>query len=143
MREFLPSNLDTELFGEVTSIFHPRGFGKLNSRLYQEGISVPAMEQITAQLKDFLQYIALQFIKEPKLAELRIGHSGDNKVNFRLVLTQPDVAILIGRQGFTASTIRSMLKAAAERENVSVNLRIHSHDEERQYTAALEAKETE
>jgi predicted RNA-binding protein YlqC (UPF0109 family) len=101
------------------------------------------MEQITAQLKDFLQYIALQFIKEPKLAELRIGHSGEKKVNFRLVLTQPDVAILIGRQGFTASTIRSVIKAAAEREGITVNLRIHSHDEERQYTAALEAKETE
>lgn len=102
-----------------------------------------AMEKITAQIKDFIQYIALQFIKDPKLAELRIGHSGENKVNFRLVLSQPDVATLIGRQGFTASTIRSLVKAAAEREGVQVNLRIHSHEEERQYTAALEAKAME
>lgn len=101
------------------------------------------MDQITAQIKDFIQYIALQFIKDPKLAELRIGNSGENKVNFRLVLSQPDVATLIGRQGFTASTIRSMIKAAAEREGVQVNLRIHSHDEERQYTAGMEAKEIE
>ena len=101
------------------------------------------MDQITAQIKDFIQYIALQSIKDPKLAELRIGNSGENKVNFRLVLSQPDVATLIGRQGFTASTIRSMIKAAAEREGVKVNLRIHSHDEERQYTAAMEAKEME
>ena len=101
------------------------------------------MDQITSQIKDFIQYIALQFIKDPKLAELRIGNSGENKVNFRLVLSQPDVATLIGRQGFTASTIRSMIKAAAEREGVQVNLRIHSHDEERQYTAAMEAKEIE
>lgn len=101
------------------------------------------MEQITSQIKDFIQYIALQFIKDPKLAELRIGNSGENKVNFRLVLSQPDVATLIGRQGFTASTIRSMIKAAAEREGVQVSLRIHSHDEERQYTAAMEAKEIE
>ena len=101
------------------------------------------MEKITAQIKDFIQYIALQFIKDPKLAELRIGNSGENKVSFRLVLSQPDVATLIGRQGFTASTIRSMIKAAAEREGVQVSLRIHSHDEERQYTAAMEAKEME
>ena len=101
------------------------------------------MEKITAQIKDFIQYIALQFIKDPKLAELRIGNSGENKVNFRLVLSQPDVAMLIGRQGFTASTIRSMIKAAAEREGVQVSIRIHSHDEERQYTAAMEAKEME
>lgn len=99
-----------------------------------------AMEQITAQLKDFLQYIALQFIKEPKLAELRIGHSGDKKINFRLILCQPDVAVLIGRQGYTASTIRSMLKAAAEREGVIANLRIHSHEEEQDYIASQEAK---
>ena len=101
------------------------------------------MEKITAQIKDFIQYIALQFISDPKLAELRIGHTGENKVNFRLVLSQPDVATLIGRQGFTASTIRSLVKAAAEREGVQVNLRIHSHDEERQYTAAMEAKAME
>jgi len=101
------------------------------------------MEKITAQIKDFLQYIALQFIQDPKLAELRIGHSGTNRINFRLVLSQPDVATLIGRQGFTASTIRSLIKAAAEREGVHVNLRIHSHEEERQYTAALEARAME
>lgn len=101
------------------------------------------METITAQIKDFIQYIALQFISDPKLAELRIGRSGDKKVNFRLVLSQPDVATVIGRQGFTASTIRSLIKAAAEREGVQVSLRIHSHEEERQYTAALEAKAME
>lgn len=101
------------------------------------------MEKITAQVKDFIQYIALHFIDEPQLAELRIGQAGENRVNFRLVLSQPDVAKLIGRQGFTASTIRSLIKAAAEREGVQVNLRIHSHDEERQYTAALEAKAME
>ena len=100
-----------------------------------------SMETITAQLKDFLQYIALQFISEPKLAELRIGHSGENQVNFRLILSQPDVAVLIGRQGYTASTIRSMLKSAAEREGVKVNLRIHSHEEEQDYVATQEAKE--
>ena len=38
------------------------------------------MEKITSQIKDFLQYIALQFISDPKLAELhttikaQLGH---------------------------------------------------------------------
>lgn len=101
------------------------------------------MDKITAQLKDFLQYVALNFIKDPHLAELRVGHPGEKKVNFRLILSQPDVATLIGRQGFTASTIRSMMKAAAEREGVTMTLRIHSHDEERQYIADMEAKAME
>lgn len=101
------------------------------------------MEAVTSQLKDFLQYIALQFIKEPKLAQLRISHPEEKLVNFRLILTQPDVATLIGRNGFTASTIRNMLKATADRENIKVNLRIHSHEEEQAYIAKMEAREAE
>ena len=38
--------------------------------------------------------------------------------------------MLIGRSGFTASAIRSLLKAAAEREGVQVSLQVHSHEEE-------------
>lgn len=101
------------------------------------------MEQTAAQLKDFLQYVALQFLKEPQTAQLRVGRPDDKKINFRLVLSQPDVATLIGRQGYTASTIRSLMKAAAERDGIQVNLRIHSHDEERDYVAQQEAKTME
>ena len=101
------------------------------------------METITAQFKDFIQYIALKFISDPSLAELRIGHTGEKKVSFRLVLSQPDVATLIGRQGFTASTIRSMMKAAAEREGIKCHLTIHSHEEEQEYIIAKEARELE
>jgi len=99
------------------------------------------MEQVTAQMKDYLQYVALQFIKEPEQAQLRIGNSDDNRVHFRLVLSQQDVATVIGRQGQTASAIRSLLKTAAERAGVGVNLRIHSHEEEQQYIAKLESGE--
>jgi predicted RNA-binding protein YlqC (UPF0109 family) len=52
-----------------------------------------------------------------------------------LVLAQADVAMLIGRNGFTASAIRSVLKAAAEREGVQVSLQIHSHEEEAEMMA--------
>jgi RNA-binding protein YhbY len=45
--------------------------------------------------------------------------------------------MLIGRNGFTASAIRSVLKAAADREGVHVTLQIHSHEEE----AVLMARE--
>ncbi|MGE9268833.1 MAG: KH domain-containing protein [Verrucomicrobiales bacterium] len=101
------------------------------------------METVTNQLKDFLQYITLQFIKEPKLAQLRISHPGEKQVNFRLILSQPDVATLIGRNGFTASTIRSMMKAAADREGVKAQLKIHSHEEEHEYMAEMERREME
>lgn len=101
------------------------------------------MEEITTQLRNFLQYIALQFIKEPKAAELRISHPEEKRVSFRLILAQPDVATLIGRQGFTSSTIRSMMKAACEREGVKMSLTIHSHEEEQEYLARKAAQEEE
>ena len=56
-------------------------------------------------------------------------------LRFKLVLAQADVAMLIGRNGFTASAIRSVLKAAADREGVQVTLQIHSHEEEAEMMA--------
>jgi predicted RNA-binding protein YlqC (UPF0109 family) len=43
--------------------------------------------------------------------------------------------MLIGRNGFTASAIRNVLKIAAEREGVQVSLLIHSHEEEAELMA--------
>ena len=48
--------------------------------------------------------------------------------------------MLIGRSGFTASAIRSLLKAAAEREGVQVSLQVHSHEEEVEMLARVEGR---
>lgn len=101
------------------------------------------MDATVAALKDYLQFVALQFIAHPEEAQLRIARPADNVAKFRLVLAQPDVATLIGRNGHTASTIRGLAKAAAERDGLKFHLTIHSHEEEQQYLAALEAKEIE
>ena len=88
------------------------------------------MQEVSDQLRNFLQYIAVQFIDSPERAQLKVAKLGDNRFRFKLILAAPDVALLIGRNGFTASAIRSILKAAAEREGVQVSLQIHSHEEE-------------
>lgn len=97
------------------------------------------MKKATDQIKDFLQFIALQFIEHPDQAELRIAEVDENRISFRLIVAQSDVAILIGRNGFTASAIRNVMKAAAIREGIHASLQIHSHEEERQRMAAIEA----
>ncbi|MFK7911731.1 MAG: KH domain-containing protein [Akkermansiaceae bacterium] len=99
------------------------------------------MRETTDQIKDFLQFIALQFIKHPEQAQLRVAEADDKRVSFRLVVAQSDVAMLIGRNGFTASAIRNVLKAAAYRDGIHVSLQIHSHEEEQQRIAAIEAGE--
>lgn len=99
------------------------------------------MQEATDQIKSFLEFIALQFIEHPDQAELRVAEIGDGKVSFRLIVAQSDVAMLIGRNGFTASAIRNVMKAAALRAGIHASLQIHSHEEERQRMAAIEAGE--
>ena len=93
------------------------------------------MQSVTDKLKNFLQYVAVKLIDEPAQAQLKVAEVGPKRLRFKLVLAQADVAMLIGRNGFTASAIRSVLKAAAERERVQVSLQIHSHEEEAEMVA--------
>lgn len=88
------------------------------------------MQAVTDRLKNFLQYVAVNLIEDPSQAQLKVAELGPKRLRFKLILAKGDVAMLIGRNGFTASAIRSVLKAAAEREGVQVSLQIHSHEEE-------------
>ena len=91
---------------------------------------VECMEAVTQRLKAFLQYVAVNLIDDPSKAVLKVAEMGPKKLRFKLILAGGDVAVLIGRNGFTASAIRNALKLAAEKEGVQVSLLIHSHEEE-------------
>lgn len=93
------------------------------------------MQTVANQLRSFLQYYAVQLIEHPDQAQLRVAELGPNRLRFRLILASTDVALLIGRNGFTASAIRSVMKAAADKENVQFTLQIHSHEEEAERAA--------
>ncbi len=88
------------------------------------------MQAVTDRLKNFLQYVAVNLIEDPSKAQLKMAELGPKRLRFKLILAKGDVALLIGRNGFTASAIRSVLKAAADKEGVQVSLQIHSHEEE-------------
>jgi predicted RNA-binding protein YlqC (UPF0109 family) len=93
------------------------------------------MQAVTDRLKNFLQYVAVNLIDEPAQAQLKVAELGPKRLRFKLILAKPDVAMLIGRNGFTASAVRGILKAAAEREGVQVSLQIHSREEEEELLA--------
>jgi len=99
------------------------------------------MRETTDRIKAFLEFIALQFIEHPEQAQLRVAEVDEEHVRFRLIVAQTDVAMLIGRNGFTASAIRNVMKAAALKQGLHASLQIHSHEEERQRMAAIEAGE--
>ncbi|MBK1881982.1 KH domain-containing protein [Luteolibacter pohnpeiensis] len=93
------------------------------------------MQPVTERLRNFLQFVAIKLIDDPSQAQLKVAELSPKKLRFKLVLAQADVAMLIGRNGFTASAIRNVLKAAAERAGVQVSLQIHSHEEEAELLA--------
>jgi predicted RNA-binding protein YlqC (UPF0109 family) len=93
------------------------------------------MDPVTERLRNFLQYVAVKLIDDPSQAQLKVAELAPKKLRFKLVLASQDVAMLIGRNGFTASAIRNVLKAAAEKEGVQVSLQIHSHEEEEELLA--------
>lgn len=93
------------------------------------------MQVVTEQIRNFLQYVAVQFIEHPARAQLKVAELGPKHLRFKLVLERSDVALLIGRNGFSASSIRGVVKAASERADVQVTLQIHSHEEEQEMLA--------
>jgi|TARA_B110000908_G_scaffold96021_1_gene113564 predicted RNA-binding protein YlqC (UPF0109 family) len=99
------------------------------------------MQEVTEQMRNFLQFIALQFINHPEQAQLRVAEASETHIRFRLIVAEQDVPILIGKNGFTASAIRNVLKAAAVREGINATLQIISHEEEHLRISALEQGE--
>jgi uncharacterized protein len=102
------------------------------------GLTLAVMQATTDRLRNFLQYVALKLIDEPGRAQLKVAELGPQRLRFKLILAKADVAMLIGKNGFTASAIRSVLKAAAEKEGYQVSLQIHSHEDEAEQLAKNE-----
>ncbi len=93
---------------------------------------IPSQDEVQAvivRLKDFLQYVVANLIDEPGHAQIKVREISPGVLRFKLVLVKRDVAMLIGREGHTASAIRNTLKSAAGMHGVHALLQIHSHEE--------------
>ncbi len=88
------------------------------------------MNAAVDKIRQYLQLVAMQFVQNPQAAELRVAEAPEgNLVRFRLILDKSDVARIIGRNGMTASAIRSLAKAAGEKYGVKVIVHMLSHEE--------------
>ncbi len=88
------------------------------------------MQELTESIGKYLLAVISPLIRHPEKAELRVAASPEgDAARFRLVLEQPDVARVIGRNGMTASAIRSLAKAAGEKRGLKVIVHIISHEE--------------
>ena len=88
------------------------------------------MQQLVETIGKYLLTVTSPLIKHPEKAQLRVAQAKDqNLVRFRLVVEPDDISMLIGRNGMTASAIRSLAKAAGEKQGTKVVVRIISSDE--------------
>jgi hypothetical protein len=100
----------------------------------------PETQALIDQLKNFLQYIAINLIDEPSHAHIKIMEISPGVLRIKLVLVKRDVAMLIGMEGHTAAAIRSILKAIGRKSGVDVLLQILSHEEDVSLAAARNGK---
>ncbi|MBN9493434.1 KH domain-containing protein [bacterium] len=74
-------------------------------------------------MADLVEYLAKALVDEPD--EVRVQETGDgDRVNIRLDVAEGDWGKVIGRGGRIASSMRSLVKVAAVKEDVRVGLEI-------------------
>ncbi len=90
------------------------------------------MQQLIESIGKYLLAVISPLVKHPEAAELRaaVGPTPDSlRLRLRLVLKKEDVALVIGRNGMTASAIRSLAKSAGEKRGIKVVVHIVSGEE--------------
>jgi predicted RNA-binding protein YlqC (UPF0109 family) len=74
-------------------------------------------------MKELVQYLAKSLVRNPNAVEVKETQTEDADV-FELKVAKEDLGRIIGKQGRTAKSIRTLLNAAASRGNRKVVLEI-------------------
>ena len=76
-------------------------------------------------MKDLLEFIAKSLVNNPDAVSVtEIKSDTDRSVTLELRVAREDMGKVIGRQGKIARTIRTIMKAAAVKENTRVQVEI-------------------
>ncbi len=81
-------------------------------------------------LREFLSYVVANLIDHPQQASIAIGTNVNGAVTYRVQLAQEDVRHVIGKNGMTASAIRSLLNTAAAKHGIKISLKVGSAKDE-------------
>ena len=75
-------------------------------------------------MKELLQFLAQSLVNHPEQVEVRETQGESASVLLELKVAKEDLGRIIGKQGRTAKSIRTILNAAASRVNRKVMLDI-------------------
>lgn len=74
-------------------------------------------------MKDLVQYLAKSLVSNPDAVQIKEAENDGTQI-LELKVAKEDLGRIIGRQGRTAKSIRTLLNAAATRDNRRVVLEI-------------------
>lgn len=78
-------------------------------------------------LQEFLEFVVGQLVDHPEKASVLHEKEGERHI-YRVRVCQEDVGKVIGRNGFTISSIRSLFMAAAQRNRIKATLKVDEMD---------------
>ena len=67
-----------------------------------------------------LEYLIKSIVEEPD--EVRIGTSGEERCTFSVTVADGDMGRVIGRRGRVANAIRTIVRAAAVRDETEIDV---------------------
>jgi predicted RNA-binding protein YlqC (UPF0109 family) len=94
-------------------------------------------------LREFLGYIVANLIEHPDQATIAVGPGANGATTYRVQLAKDDVRHVIGKNGMTVSSIRSLMNVAAEKHGIKVSLRVDPVKEDGEKPAAGESADAD
>jgi predicted RNA-binding protein YlqC (UPF0109 family) len=83
-------------------------------------------------MKEFIEFIAKNLVDEPD--SVRVDETMENKkVTLKLHVSKSDLGKVIGKQGKTAKSMRTLLTAVAAKHNMSGQLEIDEGEDEHRH----------
>ncbi|MEM6910667.1 MAG: KH domain-containing protein [Verrucomicrobiota bacterium] len=76
------------------------------------------------QLQSFLEFAVGGIASDPEALEIVCTEESEKSFKYQVRVGDEDVPKVVGKSGFTASAIRSLLKVGAEKLGVEANLRV-------------------
>lgn len=74
-------------------------------------------------MKDLIEYLARSLVDHPEQVDVREFRNG-NRVRIELSVAKDDMGRIIGKSGRVANAIRTLLRAASERQGKQVTLEV-------------------
>ena len=105
------------------------GLPKVSRKASAKRLIEVDIQGIAECLENFLRYVSGNLINEPRRSRISVSEISPRVLELRLVVVKRDLAMLVGRGGQTAESIRHLLKGIGRERGVDVLLKIVSHDE--------------